>query len=205
MFYYRVADDVSSNPVAVVLWEKRIHFGLYYMRQGRARQPLKTEANMRILYVVALAACTCLVSLPSKAQGKELPQAEVTKINEMTQAFVKAVLAKDWKAVAGLYLDDAVLNPPNQPAVNGRVAIQAWFEKFPPLTAFKCTDVKVEGRGDLAYVLGTYTMTIAPPGAPGPVNDSGKYVDVRRRQKDGRWLIVVDIFNSDMPAAPPQK
>lgn len=161
---------------------------------------------MRILDVVVLAACVCLVSLPSEAQtGKGLSQAEVAKINEMTQAFVKAALAKDWKTVAGFYLDDAVLNPPNEPAVKGRAAIQAWFEKFPPFTDFKCTDVKVEGRGDLAYVLGTYTMTIAPPGASGPVKDSGKYVDVRRRQRDGRWLIVVDIFNSDLPAAPPQK
>jgi ketosteroid isomerase-like protein len=54
-------------------------------------------------------------------------------------------------------------------------------------------------------VLGTYTMTIVPPGAPGPVNDSGKYVEVRRKQSDGSWLIAVDIFNSDLPAPQPAK
>ncbi len=161
---------------------------------------------MRILDVVALATCACLVSLPSEAQtGKGLSQADVSKINEVTQTFVKAALAKDWTTLAALYLDDAVLNPPNEPAVKGRAAIRAWFEKFPPLTDFKFSNVKVEGRDDLAYVLGTYTMTIAPPGAPGPVNDSGKYVEVRRRQPDGRWLIAVDIFNSDLPAAPQSK
>ncbi len=160
---------------------------------------------MRILDVVALATCACLVSLPSEAQtGKGLSQADVSKINEVTQTFVKAALAKDWTTLAALYLDDAVLNPPNEPAVKGRAAIRAWFEKF-PLTDFKPSNVKVEGRDDLAYVLGTYTMTIAPPGAPGPVNDSGKYVEVRRRQPDGRWLIAVDIFNSDLPAAPQSK
>lgn len=48
-------------------------------------------------------------------------------------------------------------------------------------------------------------MTMAPPGAPGPVKDSGKYVEVRRRQADGRWLVAVDIFNSDVPIPAPTK
>jgi uncharacterized protein (TIGR02246 family) len=164
---------------------------------------LTTEVNMKILNAAALATCACLVSLPSQAQtGKALSQADVSKISEVTQAWVKATLAKDWATVAGLCLDDAVLYPPNEPAVRGRAAIRAWLAKFPPLTDFTSTNVKVEGRDDLAYVLGTYTMTIAPPGAPGPVKDSGKWVAVERRQPDGRWLVAVDMFNSDLPAAP---
>lgn len=161
---------------------------------------------MRIVNAVAVATCVLLLPLPSEAQaGKGLSQADVSKINEVTQTFVKAALAKDWATLAALYLDDAVLNPPNEPAVKGRLAIRAWFEKFPPLTDFKPSTVRVDGRDDLAYVLGTYTMTFVPPGASGPVKDSGKYVEVRRRQPDGRWLLAVDIFNSDLPAAPPQK
>lgn len=161
---------------------------------------------MRIQDIVALATFACLLSLPSCAQPpKELSQAEVTKINEVTEAFLKAALAKDWATVAALYTDDAVLNPPNEPAVKGRAAIRIWMEKFPSITDFKASNVTVEGCDDRAYVRGTYTMTLVPPGAPGPVNDSGKYVEVRRRQPDGRWLIAVDIFNSDLPAPPPAK
>jgi len=134
-----------------------------------------------------------------------LSQADIAKINELTETFVKAALANNWATVAGLYTDDAVLNPSHAPAVKGRTAINAWFEQFPPITAFKASNVKVEGREDLAYVLGSYTMTIVPSGAPGPVNDSGKYVEVRRKQSDGRWLIAVDIFNSDLAAPQPAK
>ena len=134
-----------------------------------------------------------------------LSQADIAKINEGTQTFVKGALGKNWATVAALYVDDAVLNPPHEPAVKGRPAINAWLEKFPPLTAFKANNVIVEGREDLAYVVGTYTMTIVPPGAPAPVSDSGKYVEVRRKQADGSWLIAVDIFNSDLPAPPPPK
>ena len=123
----------------------------------------------------------------------------------MSQAFVRAALASDWATVAALYGDDAVLNPPNEPAVKGRAAIQAFFAKFPPITALKFTNIAVEGHDDLAYTLGSYTMTLAPPGAAAPVKDSGKYVEIRRKQRDGRWLIAVDIFNSDLPRAPPPK
>ena len=44
-----------------------------------------------------------------------------------------------------------------------------------------------------------------PPGSPGPVKDSGKFVTVLRRQPDGRWLVAVDMFSSDLPAALPPK
>ena len=56
------------------------------------------------------------------------------------------------------------------------------------MTEFKLKNEKVEGSDDLGYVLGTYSMAITPPGAPGPVKDSGKFVTIVRRQPDGRWL-----------------
>jgi uncharacterized protein (TIGR02246 family) len=162
-----------------------------------------TEMRMGMLNVVALATVASF-SLPSgDAQtGKGLSQTDIRKLDEVSQTAVKAALAKDFETWAALFLDDAVINPPNEPAVKGRAAIRAWLEKFPPMTEFKLTNVYVEGREDLAYVLGTYTMTIVPPGAPGPVRDSGKFVTVARRQADGRWLAAVDMFSSDLPAAP---
>lgn len=158
---------------------------------------------MSTLRVVVLAVCLGLLAAsPSLAQAG-LTQADVAAIRESTNAFAKAALAKDFATVASLYTEDAVVNPAMEPAVKGRTAIRAWFEKFPPLTEFKANIVKVEGRGDLAYVLGSVSLTMVPPGAPAPVKDLGKYVEIRRKQADGKWLIAVDIFNSDAPPAPP--
>lgn len=159
---------------------------------------------MRGVAVVVFALCVSSASMPAAAQARTgLSQADVEGINASTRAAVKAALAKDFGAWAAIFAEDGVLNPPNQPAVKGRAAIRAWMEKFPPLTDFRLENAKVEGRDDLAYVLGTYTLTIVPPGAPGPVNDAGKFVEIRRRQADGRWLVAVDMFSSDLPAAPP--
>jgi uncharacterized protein (TIGR02246 family) len=141
-------------------------------------------------------------SLSVSAEAAGLSPADVAAINASTQTAVKAALAKDFAGWAALFAEDGVLNPPNEPAVKGRAAIRAWLEKFPPLADFKLENVKVEGREDLAYVLGTYSLTITPPGAPGPVKDMGKYIEVRRKAADGRWLLAVDMFSSDLPAAP---
>lgn len=161
---------------------------------------------MRIAAAVGVVLCAWLLSPLSEAQtGQGLSQADIGSINQVTNTAVKAALAKDYAAWAALFLDDAVLNPPNEPAVKGRATIRAWLEKFPPMTDFKLENVRIEGRDDLAYVLGTYTLTFVPPGAPGPVRDAGKFVEIRRRQADGRWLVAVDMFSSDLPATPPTK
>lgn len=67
-------------------------------------------------------------------------------------------------------------------------------EGFPPATQFSLTTETVEGRGDLAYVTGRYVFQ-----AEGMPVDSGKYIEVRRREADGVWRIVADIFNSNLP------
>jgi uncharacterized protein (TIGR02246 family) len=159
-----------------------------------------------VLSLAVIAGGIGLVLIPLRSEGqsgKSLSEADLKKIDDVTQTAMNAALARDFATWAALFLEDAVINPPNEPAVKGRAAIRAWLEKFPPITEFKLNNEKVEGREDLAYVLGTYTMTITPPGAPGPVKDSGKFVTVVRKQPDGRWLGAVDMFSSDLPPPPP--
>jgi len=87
--------------------------------------------------------------------------------------------------------------PPGHPTVRGRDAIQKWIAGFPRATRFDNEIEQIDGRGDLAYVRGRYSMTLQPQGAPTPVEDAGKYVEIRKRQPDGSWPVANDIFNSD--------
>jgi len=152
------------------------------------------------LVAIAVAGAFVLTT-PVCLQAQGLSGSDLEAQKGISSAFVKHVLARDWDALAAMYADDAILCPPNQPAVKGRAAIKAWMAAFPPITLFKITDVRVEGHGDLAYAHGVYELTMTPPGAPGPVKETGKYLDIRKKQKDGRWLYSVDMFNSDLPPA----
>jgi uncharacterized protein (TIGR02246 family) len=118
-------------------------------------------------------------------------------IRATADRFAELVLKQDFDGVVRLYTDDAVFMPPHQPAVRGRKALREWLGAFPRVSRFRFDIKDVDGRSDLAYVHGTYAMTLHPPGAAGSVDDVGKYVEIRKRQADGSWLLVFDIFNSD--------
>ncbi len=107
-----------------------------------------------------------------------LSEADEAAIRQGSEVFVKAANAKAWTDLAAIYSEGAALLPPNQEAVNGRAAIQAWFEAFPSFTDFRTQLLEVYGRGDLAYVRGTYSMKLALPGRFAPVEDRGKYIEI---------------------------
>jgi len=52
-------------------------------------------------------------------------------------------------------------------------------------------------------VRGTWTLAIAAAGRTPAIEDHGKFLEVRRKQADGSWLMVADIFNSDVPLPTP--
>ena len=111
--------------------------------------------------------------------------------------WLRCVHARDYDEVARWHTEDAVVMPPHHPAVRGRNAIKAWSEQFPRAMQFEFEIEQIEGRVDLAYVRGSYRMTYQPHGATEPLEEAGKYLEIRKRQPDGSWLLAVDIFNSD--------
>ena len=150
---------------------------------------------MRIANVFALAACLSLLPLPSSAQtGTGLSESDLRRINHGTETFAKAVLSRDWKTVAALYVDDGVLYPPGETAVKGRTGIEACLTALPPMADFKLRNTKVDGRDDVAYIQGTYTFSEAPTAGSTPGQESGYFLEIRRRQPDGRWLIAVHML-----------
>jgi len=155
--------------------------------------------------VTSRAAVAALILAAGCARGgpASLSEADKTALRANDDNFVQAVLAKNWAAAAALYTAEASLMQPNGPEVKGSAMIQAWLEAFPPISTFTVEPQEIDGLGDLAYVRGTYSMSFTPPGAPGPIEDRGKYLLIERKQADGSWLITDEIFNSDVPLPAP--
>ena len=126
-----------------------------------------------------------------------LSTADHAAIRASSDRFMQLLIAQDFDSLVRLYTEDAVVMPPHHPAVHGRTAIRSWFPSFPRVSRFSLTIDESDGRADLAYVRGSYSMTLHPEGAPRPVEDAGKYIEIRKRQADGSWPIAADIFNSD--------
>lgn len=153
---------------------------------------MKLTGLMCALMLLAMVFSACQAPAPPT-----LSDTDVAAIKRANASYASAVMAKDWAALAALYAEDAIILPPNHPPVTGRVAIKTYFEGFPPMSAFEVPALEIEGRGDIALVRGTYSLTISQEGAA-PVTDSGKWMEMRRKQADGSWIILRDIWNSDM-------
>jgi ketosteroid isomerase-like protein len=93
----------------------------------------------------------------------------------------RAASAGEGNAVAALYTSDATVLPPKEPPQQGEAAGKYWVDV---LTAFsgptELTTTAVEGRGDLAYGVGTYRSTLTPKkaGAKALPTEEGKYLAV---------------------------
>ena len=107
----------------------------------------------------------------------------------------------DAAGVAAHYALDARLLPPNMPAISGRYGIEALVKEFTtsPVTATAQLD-RFYDAGDMGVAVGHYEMTMKVDGAD--VTDTGKFIEVWR-EIDGDLVIIEDIFNSDLAAAPP--
>ncbi len=157
-------------------------------------------------FTKALVLASALVGLAGCGQGARGAAdaaADEQAIRAINPAWFKAYNARDVDGIVALYADDAVLNAPGIPVARGSAAIREVFVKdVAAATAAGITfnpgaSPEFGVSGDLGWEWNTFTIT----DTAGATLDAGKYVTVYGR-KDGKWHIIRDIWNSDLPPAP---
>lgn len=158
---------------------------------------------------IALLLFVLLLSLSTACQTQPTPAADTRAADEATLRnldieWSKAAGAKDVDKTVSYYGDDANVMPPNSPVLTGKAPIHALWKGMLSTPGFsggwKPTKVEVARSGDLAYVSGNYEFNETDANGK-PVTDKGKYLEVWKKQPDGNWKCVADIFNTDLPAA----
>jgi uncharacterized protein (TIGR02246 family) len=111
--------------------------------------------------------------------------------------FASAFNKGDGASVAALYTEDALLLPPGGARVDGREAIQAFWQGAidQGLTDIKLEAVEVESAGNTAYEVGGFSLK-APNESGELVSSTGKYIVVWHKSADGNWRLHRDIWNS---------
>ncbi len=132
------------------------------------------------------------------------PAAEAA-IRELDNEWSATAARNDLDGTLAFYAGDAVLLPPNAPIAKDPKAIrESWTGLLGPHTAvsWKATKVEVAKSGELGYLYGTYQLKIDDPKGGPAIQDTGKILEVWKKQADGRWKCIVDTYNSDIPVSP---
>ena len=121
-------------------------------------------------------------------------------LDDLRTQFMDAFNRGDAASLAALYIQDGTLLAPNLPIITGRQGIQDFFAgaRGAGMTGITLQALEVGHDGDLAYEIGTAVVDIQPSGGQ-PAKDVGKYVIVCKRQADGSWKMITDMFSSDAP------
>jgi ketosteroid isomerase-like protein len=108
--------------------------------------------------------------------------------------------AKDMDKFMSYYAPNASVHAPGMPVLTGTEAIRAALTEMASAPGFSLefapTRADVSASGDVGYTTGTYQMSMA--GRP----EKGKYVSVWKKQADGGWKVMEDIFNADANGGP---
>jgi len=152
-----------------------------------------------------MSGCIGLLSLAivGAASAAE-PSALEQTLRDLDDQWSKAAGAKDVDKTVSYYSEDAVVMPPNAASATTKEAIRAlWKDLLTDANiSWKTKKVEVAQSGDLAFSSGAYEVTLNDLTGK-PVNDRGKYLEVWKKQANGMWKCVADIWNSDLPASVP--
>jgi uncharacterized protein (TIGR02246 family) len=147
---------------------------------------------------LTIAIClTCLFScgqqnVDTKSEGEQLMQ-----------------LSRDWSTAASkgnidttlaYWADDATVMSPGQPPLKGKKAIREMLEETSKIPGFKISwepkTVTVSKSGDMAYMTEENQVTMNDSLGK-PFTENNKAVTVWRKEADGKWKNVVDMWNAN--------
>jgi len=146
----------------------------------------------------ALAIPTGARLAPSPGDTRNADEATIRKADEDWAKAAKAGSVPGWTT---FYADDAVVLPAGGPIANTKDTIaKSVRDNLGAMLDidWKPTRVEVAASGDLAYSYGAYSATVKDISGKA-VSDTGKYVEVWRKQADGGWKCIIDTWNSDLP------
>ena len=126
---------------------------------------------------------------------------ECGKIFALAEAW-NGVATKDVDKFVSICADEDIMFPPNAPIVMGKQGVREYMSQLFATPGFAASQqppqVEVSRAGDLAYTWDTAELTANDPKG-NPVTQRMKHVAVWKKQPDGTWKIVADIWNFDPP------
>src|SRR5258708_35218524 len=145
-------------------------------------------ALLAVLIPPAFVATSCVPSATGDSRA-----ADASAIRALDEQWSATAARNDLDGTVAFYGDDAVLLPANASIATDRKSIRdSWAGLLGPNSAvsWKVSKVEVAKSGELGYLYGTYSLSIRNPKGGPPVRDTGKLVEIWKKQVDGKWKCI---------------
>jgi uncharacterized protein (TIGR02246 family) len=152
-----------------------------------------------VAFVAVLAGCgTAQPPAPAPVDTRAQDEAA---IRAAAQDWGKAIYEKDLDQTLSYYADDAWVYPQNAPiakTADQRRSVWTAFFATPGASDMSgdIQRVEVARSGDFAVEYGTFEMTMKDK-KDKPISENEKYVTTWKKQADGKWKAIADIWNTD--------
>lgn len=144
-----------------------------------------------LLLFIILTACS-EKKIDTKSEGEKLMQ--------ISREWSKTAATDSVEKILSYWADDAIVMSPGQARVKGKNAIREMIEGTSKIPGFKISweplSVFVSKSGDMAYMIEQNQITVNDSLGK-PVTEFNKSVTIWRKEADGSWKNIVDMWNAD--------
>ena len=131
-------------------------------------------------------------------------EAEGEALMQLSRDWSDLAATGDLDAIVAAWAEDAVMMPPGMAPVEGKTAIRNYVEAAMQVPGFRISwepvSVHVANSGDMAYMIERNVSTVNDS-LGNPITTYGKVVTVWRKDADGSWKNVIDMWNEAPPPA----
>jgi ketosteroid isomerase-like protein len=163
-----------------------------------AKAPLFPCSRRTTIAFLAFATILAPTFFPTAAA----PQAStIVTLAKIREAWVYDLRNKQLEAILKFYAPDAVFLLPSGDRITGSVALRTLFQNIMATFHSDLTlhSQNLETSGDLAYDSGDFQETLTTIATGAKITSKGSYVIIFKRQPNGSWQIVQQVWTGASP------
>ena len=147
---------------------------------------------LTILIISCILAACKENNVDTKSEGEKLMQ--------LSRDWSKSAASDSIEKTLSYWAEDAIVMSPGEPALKGKQAIRGMIEGTSKIPGFKISweplSVVVSKSGDMAYMIEQNQITVNDS-LGNPITQYNKAVTIWRKETDGSWKNVVDMWNAE--------
>ena len=153
--------------------------------------------------LLALAAALLIAVLLQGSKSSAAATADANTLRQLEADFMKAAAERGSQGYMSYYAEDAAELPNGAEILQGKDNIaktMGFLDNKDNHLTWAPVGADISASGDLGYTYGNYEFRAKDKDGK-PIVEHGKYTSIWKKQKDGKWKVVLDMGNATAEAA----